>query len=80
MRLQILVCLIASLAAASPRPNRNAECKETSAERLHQTHNHNINSAKIPNAINLPLPGGSNCWHGKKIEAASAGDKVEASD
>jgi hypothetical protein len=68
MRLQLLACLLTSLAAASPQPNRDAECKETATERLHQGHNHNVNQAKIPGAINLPLPGGSNCWHGKKID------------
>lgn len=72
MRFQLIACLLASLAAASPQPNRNAECKETAVERLHQGHNHNVNKAKIQGAINLPLPGGSNCWHGKKIGGANA--------
>jgi hypothetical protein len=68
MRFQLVACLLASLVAASPQPNRNAECKETAVERLHQGHNHNVNQAKVPGAINLPLPGGSGCWHGKKLE------------
>ena len=67
MRFQLVACLLASLAAASPQANRGTACKETAVERLHQGHNHNVNQAKVPGAINLPLPGGSNCWHGKKI-------------
>jgi len=43
------------------------ECEMNSYEKLHAGHGHNINKANVPGAINLPLPGASGCYKGKKI-------------
>jgi hypothetical protein len=64
MQYSIILFAIFSLALANPYPQ--SECTSNGWEKVHEGHGHNING-KVPGALNIPLPGGTGCYKGKKV-------------
>ena len=51
-----------------------AECESNAWEKIHEGHDHNINTGNVGSAhLGLKLPGGSGCYKGQKVGGDAPG-------